>query len=129
MPLKLDSTYLRLRTDATAEPLPVDETFWPRLINGELGTFHDEYLVTLLEHPSDWGSWERHPAGDEIVVLLEGAATFVLDRGGRHEETALDAPGDYVIVPRGTWHTARIRKPARMLFITPGEGTETRGAG
>ena len=40
-----------------------------------------------------------------------------------------DAPGDYVIVPRGTRHTARIRKPARMLFITPGEGTETRGAG
>ena len=126
MPLKLDSTYLRLKADAPAEPLPVDETFWPRLIAGELGDFHNEYLVTLLSFDSDWTGWEKHPQGDEIVVLLEGAVTFVLDRDGKHAETALDESGTYVIVPRGTWHTARVRKPARMLFITPGEGTETR---
>ena len=33
-----------------------------------------------------------------------------------------------IIVPRDTWHTARVHRPARMLFITPGEGTVTRGA-
>jgi mannose-6-phosphate isomerase-like protein (cupin superfamily) len=130
MPLKLDTTYLRLRADAPVELLPVDATFWPRLINGELGDFHNEYLVTLLSFDGDWKGWERHPNGDEIVVLLEGAVSFVLELelDGKHEKTTLDEAGAYVIVPRGTWHTARVHKPARMLFITPGEGTETRGA-
>jgi mannose-6-phosphate isomerase-like protein (cupin superfamily) len=128
MSLKLDTTYLRLRADAPAEPLPVDASFWPKLMSGELGNFHNEYLVTLLSFDSDWKGWERHPNGDEIVVLLEGAVSFVLELDGKHEETALDEAGAYAIVPRGTWHTARVHRPARMLFITPGEGTETRGA-
>lgn len=28
------------------------------------------------------------------------------------------------VVPRNSWHTARMAQAARMLFITPGEGTE-----
>jgi hypothetical protein len=31
-----------------------------------------------------------------------------------------------VVVPRNTWHTARVSGTTRMLFITPGEGTEIR---
>jgi hypothetical protein len=31
-----------------------------------------------------------------------------------------------VIVPKGTWHTARIEHKAKMIFITPGEGTRNR---
>lgn len=61
-----------------------------------------------------------------MVVLLEGEVSFVLDRDDRHEETRLSEAGAYVVVPRGTWHTARVHKAARMLFITPGEGTITR---
>ena len=38
----------------------------------------------------------------------------------------LSEPGYYVIVPRGVWHTARVREPTQMLFVTPGEGTENR---
>ncbi len=32
--------------------------------------------------------------------------------------------GDAVINPRNVWHTADIAEPCRMLFITPGRGTE-----
>ena len=63
-------------------------------------------------------------AGDEIVVLLSGEAVFLLDRGSCEEAVRLAEPGRYVIVPKGTWHTARIATSAAMLFITPGEGTE-----
>ena len=35
-------------------------------------------------------------------------------------------PGSYVVVPKGTWHTARTSVPTRMLFMTPGEGTENK---
>lgn len=127
-PFDLSSTYLRLQTDAAIEPLPVDEKFWQRLAGGELGDFHNEYLVTSFAFDADWPTWERHPKGDEMVCLLSGAVTLVLERDGHRSEVELSEPGSYVIVPRGAWHTARVRAAARMLFITAGEGTEIRGS-
>lgn len=38
----------------------------------------------------------------------------------------LSEPGAYAIAPRGLWHTAKVSEPSRLLFITPGEGTEHR---
>ena len=45
-----------------------------------------------------------------------------------HQESrvALDTPGQYVIVPKGIWHTANIADSAQMFFVTPGEGTENK---
>jgi mannose-6-phosphate isomerase-like protein (cupin superfamily) len=124
----LKSTYLRLRNDASIEPLPVDATFWPRLMSGALGTFHHEYLVTTFEYDRNWPSWEMHPNGDEIVLLLEGQVTFVLEIDGSEQLIELRDSVAYVFVPRGTWHTARTSTPCRMLFITAGEGTQIRPA-
>lgn len=127
-PYDLASTFLRLRPDASIEPLPVDETFWPRLMAGELGDFHNEYLVTSYTFEADWPNWEMHPNGDEIVCLIEGAVTFVLERAGERRTIELAKSGSYVVVPSGTWHTAKVRTSARMLFITAGEGTQHREA-
>jgi mannose-6-phosphate isomerase-like protein (cupin superfamily) len=69
---------------------------------------------------------EMHPNGDEVVCLLSGRATMVLEIDGREKLVELDEPGAYVIVPQGTWHTARTNEPCRMLFITAGEGTQHR---
>ena len=123
----LASTHLRLHPDVSVEKLPVDETFWPRLMSGELGDFHNEYLVTAFTFEEDWPTWEIHPKGDEIVVLLSGKATLVLESDtGTDTEVTLEKAGDFAFVPKGTWHTARINTPAHMLFITAGEGTENR---
>lgn len=64
-----------------------------------------------------------HPAGDEFVMLMGGAVEFVLWRDGWEESLHLDRSGQYIIVPRAVWHTARPREQADLLFITPGEGT------
>jgi mannose-6-phosphate isomerase-like protein (cupin superfamily) len=123
----LQNTYLRLRPDCSIEKLPVDEKFWPRLIGGELGDFHHEYLVTSHSHSADWPNWEMHPNGDEIVALMSGAATMILEApDGQRRDVVLNRPGSYAFVPRGTWHTAQVREPTTMLFITPGEGTQHR---
>jgi mannose-6-phosphate isomerase-like protein (cupin superfamily) len=127
-PSSLTSTFLRLRPDSSIEQMPFDDTFWPRLMSGQLGDFHHEYLVTTSSFHEDWSSWERHPNGDEIVCLLSGAVTFVFDRDGAYEEVGLGRIGDFVFVPRGVWHTARTRVPTVMLFITAGEGTHGRPA-
>jgi mannose-6-phosphate isomerase-like protein (cupin superfamily) len=125
-PFSLASTYLRLRPDASVEPLPVDATFWQRLATGQFGTFHNEYLVTSHAFETDWSMWEMHPKGDEIVCLLSGSVTFVLERVGGNQAVDLEESGAYIIVPRGTWHTAKTRGASRMLFITAGEGTQHR---
>ncbi|MES1196582.1 MAG: cupin domain-containing protein [Steroidobacter sp.] len=122
----LASTYVRLRNDATAELLPVDESFWERISSGKLGSFHHEYLVTLHSFKADWPMWEMHPNGDEVVCLMSGSVTFVLDQGGDHKKVVLSKPGDYVLVPKGAWHTAKTDADTVMLFITAGEATEHR---
>jgi mannose-6-phosphate isomerase-like protein (cupin superfamily) len=126
--LNLSSTYLRLRSDATVEPLPVDASFWEKLGTGLLGDFHHEFLVTSFAYSGDWPTWEMHPNGDEIVCLLSGSVTFVLELESGKKEITLSEAGNYVIVPKGTWHTAKVRASANMLFITAGEGTQHRDA-
>ena len=40
----------------------------------------------------------------------------------------LRAPGQFALVPKGTWHTAKVHETSRAVFITAGEGTEHRPA-
>jgi len=127
-PFNLATTYLRLRADNSAEALHVDAQFWPRLMSGALGTFHRESLVTMISFDATWKSWEMHPNGDEIVCLLSGRVSMVLEIDGREIVAKLAKPGDYVLVPRGTWHTARTSTNCTMVFITPGEGTQNRAS-
>ena len=124
--LSLASSCLRLRPDCSVESIAVDESFWPRLMSGQLGNFHHEYLVSSFSYDQDWSTWEMHPNGDEVVCLLSGAVTLVLEGPEGRRELPLKTSGSYAIVPRGTWHTARVGVPSKMLFITPGEGTQNR---
>lgn len=124
--MNLTTTFVRLRSDCSAESLSVDDTFWQRLASGQLGTFHREYLVSSYAFDADWSSWEMHPHGDEVVCLLSGSVTFVLERASGNEEVRLDRAHAFVVVPKGTWHTAKVHAPSSMLFITPGEGSQHR---
>jgi mannose-6-phosphate isomerase-like protein (cupin superfamily) len=83
-------------------------------------------LVSLYDFTADWDSWEMHPAGDEVVVCLAGEITLIQERpdGALHSETL--GPGQYLVNPAGTWHTANVRGLASALFVTAGIGTEHR---
>ena len=68
-------------------------------------------------------------------VVLEGRfkADVVLVTPGRrmaHNEgediARMNEPVTFAIVPRNTWHTARVHNRAATMFITPGEGIENR---
>jgi quercetin dioxygenase-like cupin family protein len=82
-------------------------------------------LVCILEQEATWNSWERHPAGEELVVLLSGRVDLVQEIDGEERVVALE-PGRAVVNPPGVWHTAIVHEPGSALFITPGEGTEAR---
>jgi mannose-6-phosphate isomerase-like protein (cupin superfamily) len=125
-PLDFSSTYLRLRADASIEQLTVDNKLWQRVTSGQLGDFHKEFLIACGSCDADWPMWEMHPNGDEIVCLLSGSVTFLLQEAQGTQTIELDKSGEYVLVRKGTWHRAKTRGACRMLFLTPGEGTQHR---
>jgi mannose-6-phosphate isomerase-like protein (cupin superfamily) len=118
-------TFVVMTPDFSATSVDVTATMWEDL-DRKFDHFKRHLLVARFDFEADWPSWEVHPAGDEVVVLLSGRADMVLDRGGKHEVKSLAQPGSFVIVPKGVWHTARTSTPTTMLFVTPGEGTENK---
>ena len=122
MKLDLTSTFVVVQPDHSAVTVAVTPTIFEEL-DAHFDRFKGRLLVSSFTLESDWATWEIHPAGDEIVCLLSGNATMVLDRNGVEEIIQLRAAGSFAIVPRATWHTARTSVPTKMLFVTPGEGT------
>ncbi len=122
---QIETDFVVLSADKRATIEHWDDTLYERL-NADYADFAGHELIACHSFDSDWPTWEIHPNGDEIVVLLEGEATFVLQVGDDTSELSLARPGEYVVVPRNTWHTAKIAGTAKMLFITPGQGTENR---
>ena len=48
---------------------------------------------------------------------------IVLETDGG-EQRATIKPGETFIVPRGVWHRGIVTAPGRLMFVTPGAGTE-----
>jgi mannose-6-phosphate isomerase-like protein (cupin superfamily) len=117
----LEDTYLSLDGRGGLAPHPV-EGFWETIdANPDLlGT-----LVSAYVSAEDWSQWEMHPEGEEVLVLLDGRMTMILDEPGRERRVEM-APGATCIVPRGVWHRALVPEPSRFLAITYGAGTRHR---
>jgi mannose-6-phosphate isomerase-like protein (cupin superfamily) len=118
----LETTYLNLDGAGAVTPLPVVPDFWERIDDNPAagGT-----LVTMSTGEGDWAHWEMHPKGDEVLVLIEGAARILFDCDGRQEAHDM-APGSTLVIPAGTWHRGVNQTAARILFMTYGEGTQHR---
>ncbi|MGI9592082.1 MAG: cupin domain-containing protein [Myxococcota bacterium] len=120
----LESTYLAIQPGPEALPMKVTPEFWATIeARPELGA--GARMLALLAFESDWSSWEMHPAGDEVLVLLSGAVDLILERGEGPQRVSL-RDGACAVVPRGVWHTADVVEPARVLHLTLGQGTEHR---
>ena len=119
----LNDSYVHLADGPSATPLEVGPDFWEKL--GARSDLGEGRLVCAFRFSEDWTSWEVHPAGDEIVILLSGAIDLVLDEPGGERIVPLRGRGAF-IVPQGVWHTARVHEPSEALHITRGAGTENR---
>lgn len=125
-PDQIRSTYLHVRDNDRIDPIAAGESFWSDLAQGRLPQLDTGRLMSAFSFDTDWSNWERHPAGEELVLLLSGSATLVLERDDGEHSIELRNPGDYVLVAPNTWHTARTTVAATLLFLTPGSGTEHR---
>jgi mannose-6-phosphate isomerase-like protein (cupin superfamily) len=63
-------------------------------------------------------AWERHPNGDEIVQIVEGATVLHLMAEDGPQSFALGA-GMVAIVPQGTWHRFEAPDGVSLLTATP----------
>jgi uncharacterized cupin superfamily protein len=120
------ATFVHLPDGPDATLLEVTPDFWQRLETRS--DLEGGRLISAYRFAQDWTSWERHPAGDEIVLQLSGAMDFVVDDGGRERTVSLRGCAA-LVVPRGLWHTARVLEPSEAIFVTRGEGTEHRPLG
>ena len=121
-PMNIAETFVALDDASGARPLPVTPDFWEALGTGRLGQF--SRMISCYAFDRDWATWEIHPAGQEFVCMIDGDVDLVLEQDGRETIVRLDRAGAFVLVPTNTWHTARVRRPSKMLFVTPGEGTQ-----
>ncbi len=123
---RIEDEYVHLHAGETAGMMPGGARFWQALTAGELPALAQGRLVSGYRFDRDWSSWEMHPHGEEFVCLLSGAVDVLLEHSTSIEAVELRAPGSFVMVPVGVWHTAKVHAPSHMLFITPGRDTQHR---
>jgi len=72
----------------------------------------------FVGHWAGKSEWERHSAGDEIVLVVDGGTTITfLARDG--EQSSRLGAGDVVVVPQGTWHRFETPHGVKVLSVTP----------
>ena len=62
--------------------------------------------------------WERHAKGDELVQILDGAATLTIMTDDGPQVLELRA-GMLVVVPQGHWHRFQVPGQVTVLTATP----------
>ncbi|MFE6666126.1 cupin domain-containing protein [Streptomyces sp. NPDC057697] len=82
-------------------------------------------MVAIFDGDGPGDHWERHPAGDELVVCLSGSVTVTRDADGVPDRVLL-GPGEATVTPAGTWHAVDMAGPTCILTVTAGLGTEHR---
>jgi mannose-6-phosphate isomerase-like protein (cupin superfamily) len=116
---KLRDHFLSLDGDGHVAHHDGGAKFWSNMgAQNVLGT-----LISLGDSHSDWPHWEMHPKGDEVLFLVEGDVTMVLEKPDGGDERLRMKAHDSFVIPAGTWHRAIIHEPSKMMFITYGEGT------
>ncbi len=113
-PIRIDEalaglTFLADRTPTTT-PDEAEGAF-ERLFNYREGG-------VFVGHWAGTSEWERHVAGDEIVLVLEGTTTIIFLSDGEELSAGLRT-GELVLVPQGTWHRFETPEGVRLLSVTP----------
>lgn len=124
----LSQTFVHLGLGVRAVPVP-DFEWTPAFLDRYSQRFASDgdegRLVCVVAQAATWDTWERHPAGEELVVLLGGRVDLIQDLDGEDRVVELH-PGEAVVNPRNVWHTATVHEAGDALFVTPGRGTEHR---
>jgi len=83
----------------------------------QLANYRDGLLLAIKSSGTD--HWERHLTGDELIHILDGAATLeIVCDDGPPKSFALRA-GMIAVIPQGAWHRHRSSDGATQMAATP----------
>jgi quercetin dioxygenase-like cupin family protein len=83
---------------------------------GQVAPYRDGAIFTAKF--AGTSAWERHPQGDEIVQIVDGATTLHLMTEAGRQSLALSA-GMMAVVPRNTWHQFEAPGGVCVMTATP----------
>lgn len=72
----------------------------------------------FIGHYAGNSAWERHGAGDELVLVVDGTTTLILLTHEGEARTALSA-GEFMVVPGNTWHRFETPSGVKIFTVTP----------
>lgn len=124
----LEDIYVVMGREGRARTVPGGDAFWADLSGGKTPTDltdKEARLAAVFRFSKNWTSWERHPAGEELVYVCSGEIDLVLEEAAGERMVRL-GEGEGFLVPRNLWHTANVWAPAVVLHVTPGAGSEHR---
>jgi quercetin dioxygenase-like cupin family protein len=111
IPQSIDEAFAALSFLAERTPQSQDEEFSARV-----APYRDGGV--FVSHYAGNSEWERHPVGDEIVAVVEGATTLFLLIDGEEVAQAM-GPGELVVVPQDTWHRFETPDGVKVVSVTP----------
>ena len=125
--MDLTKQYFQLKNNGQAK-LWEASSFWDAVMGSnseQIDNASEGYLLSSYVFDKNWETWERHPAGDEVVIVVQGQLEIIFDYGER-QETTIISEGETFLIPKNTWHTGKVEKPCHAIFLTYGRGTEHR---
>ena len=108
--------FVHFASDQTATFHQESPDYWNS--PSERPALKDGRIMSVFEYHSTWSHWERHPLGDEFALAIDGEVDLLLDQPSGVDTIRL-RDGQCGLIPQGAWHTIKIVKPSRLLFVTP----------
>jgi mannose-6-phosphate isomerase-like protein (cupin superfamily) len=113
-PISLKSAFSKLQFLANRTPETTDEEATDAFAT--LSEYRDG--GSFIGHYVGHSEWERHPNGDEMVMVVEGETTSIL-LVDNSEVSNKPGEGELLVVPQITWHRFESPKGVKVMTDTP----------
>ena len=110
-PISIDTAFESLRFLPDRTPASDDERWFNTLSNYRDGGI-------FVAHYAGTSQWERHRAGDEIVMVVDGTTTLILFIDGEEFPNTMTA-NEFLVVPHGVWHRFETPDGVKVMSVTP----------
>ncbi len=123
-PIDLSETYTLLHSTGDVEKVKGGDEFWKthRSIHDRVG---QHWLFSEHFYQKDWTEWKMHPAGDEIIYLLDGSINVIINQANLSNTLKLRSNG-VITIPRRVWYTIQVISPCHVLNISRELNTKLR---
>jgi mannose-6-phosphate isomerase-like protein (cupin superfamily) len=112
--ISIKDEFERLKCLSNRSPESTDEEM--RNSVSKLSDYRDGAIfITCYDGNTEW---ERHPVGDEIVLVIEGQTTLILLEDERETANELHE-GEFIVVPQNIWHRFETPSKMKVWSVTP----------